>query len=359
MLINLLRILDKLSRKWSEQTNSPGWTFTRNNPAQAIVKFSRYMLDFESFSIHVQRDYFGTPKSVDEFISINKECYSVLHSTYGFVRLPEMVKTYKSSLGNMRLGIDLKRAIPDIYWANFLGPEYVEMFGRDVTLSAPCDKVEELYDGGVILILTSSPLDYIKDPRGFDRVRQRVKEHLGIDAFDTGDASIHGKVPKFRYLDEKRKSVRRVPAGQSNGDWLSQIDRDEWCEWVQTNRTLALAFAQESSGERVKLDLSPESLKSLDNYIDQLREAKVKLTAEFLKKVAAYVSQVLIDETNAKWSFGESEIIPSLRLGEIQFSPLARAQKVILEGERFDPWFRFLLDELIPKVKLKHPSKIA
>jgi len=343
--------IDRLSRKWSDQPNSPGWTLVRNKPVQVIVKFSRYLLDFESFSIHVQSDHFRTPKDIDEFVSINKECYSILRTAYGFIRLPEMVKTYRSSLGNVRLGIDLKRAIPDVYWATFLGPEYVEMFGRNKLLSVPCNKVEELHDGGVLLVLTPSPLDYVKDAEGFDRLRQRVKEHLGIEAFDNGDRAMTRRIPKFRYVDETRSSTTHIPSEEWKGDYLSQVDRDEWRVWLQNNRTLAIAFAQESSVEPSKLDFSPESLGTLDNYIQKLRETGVKPTVDFVMKVAAYVSQILINEKHANWSFAESETIPSLSLGEIHFSPLSRAEKAIFEGERFDLWFRFLVDELIPKVK--------
>src|SRR2546427_12527998 len=75
------------------------------------------------------------------------------------------------------------------------------------------------------------------------------------------------------------------------------------------------------------------------------------MSMEFLKKVSAYVSQVIIRNTGATWRFQTSDDIPSLWLGDVQISPLARSQKVLLEDETFEHWYRFITKELIPAIK--------
>src|SRR3989475_11657853 len=103
---------------------------------------------------------------------------------YGRVSTNETVRWVESPLGKMSLGTALRRALPDIYWANFFGPEYVEMFGSDRGNSAPIHSVESLSDGGALLVLSPSPLDFLKDPGEFDRLRLHLKRHTGEEACD-------------------------------------------------------------------------------------------------------------------------------------------------------------------------------
>src|SRR4029077_15407500 len=102
------------------------------------------------------------------------------------------------------------------------------------------------------------------------------------------------------------------------------------------------------------LGLSEQSLWNLDEYAAVVRKSSVAPNIEFLKSLAAFVSQIVIKQTGAKWSFKESEDIPSLVVGKIQFSPVARAQKVLLDGETFEHWYHFLVDELIQKTKTEN-----
>jgi len=95
-------------------------------------------LPFSSVMIHVQRDYFNAQERVDEFLDLLREFYDGLHPAYGRVVLQEMVKKYNHPLlGSLTPGFDLEQALSNVYWAMFLGPEYVGMFGRERIFSAP------------------------------------------------------------------------------------------------------------------------------------------------------------------------------------------------------------------------------
>jgi hypothetical protein len=99
------------------------------------------------------------------------------------------------------------------------------------------------------------------------------------------------------------------------------------------------------------LDYSEESLRKLDEYLHNLNQSGSAKSMELLRNISAYVSQVIIRGTGATWRFQTSDDIPSLWLGDAQLSPLARSQKVLLEGETFEHWYRFITKELIPALK--------
>ena len=101
----------------------------------------------------------------------------------------------------------------------------------------------------------------------------------------------------------------------------------------------------------VKLDFSERSLEALDEYIDRSKKTDVLNSVEFFTKMAAYVAQIIIRNTGAAWSFRGSTDIPSLWLGDVQISPLARAQKVILEDETFERWYQFITGTLLSAEK--------
>jgi hypothetical protein len=99
--------------------------------------------------------------------------------------------------------------LPGLFWANLLGPEYVEMWGREYLLSAPCRKTEELSDGSIVLYLADSPLDASKS--GYQGAKQQLHAYLGYEAFE-------GKrYPQFRTVGPWRKKRRARPLVQTGG----------------------------------------------------------------------------------------------------------------------------------------------
>lgn len=83
----------------------------------------------------------------------------------------------------------LQKHIPDVYWRTLFGPQYVRSFGRERLLSAPVHAVEEIEDS-IALQLTPDLRDLERDPDGYRRIKRKLKEHLGKDAFATPAAAI-------------------------------------------------------------------------------------------------------------------------------------------------------------------------
>jgi hypothetical protein len=78
---------------------------------------------------------------------------------------------------------DLRKYIPDLYWATVFGPPYVKHFGRERLLSSPAPIVRELENRSIYIQLSDSPFDLETDGVHVDTVRREVKEHLNKNSF--------------------------------------------------------------------------------------------------------------------------------------------------------------------------------
>lgn len=350
----------ELAKKWISAIEPTVWHLETNGEANVSVTLIKTSLPFVPLNIRVARDFLNLPGKIAEFVGILKKFYETLYPVYGYAGLREMIRPYRDRhLGMVMPGTNLERGLPDPEWLMLLGPEYVEMFGPSKVKSAPCYGVEFLADGGALLALLPSPFDYFKDTREFERRREVLKNYLGKESFDTGDPSYHGQAPQFRFLAQKTDHASQRAQGKfvKQSSWISPGSKAEWEKWIQDNRSIALDFIRLMGTRGVQLDFSEKSLRTLDDYIVHLRKSDTALPAEFLKKVGAYVAQIIIRATNAKWSFRGSKDIPSLWSGDVQISPLVRAEKVIQEGETFEQWYQLITKTVLPSVGSKREAE--
>ncbi len=93
------------------------------------------------------------------------------------------------------VGVNLKRAVPGLYWMNFFGREYLDLIGIERFATVPLPFVETLDDGICIGIG--------EDPNKWDTVEYRQREerglaHLGREYFFTkADSERATKAPAF------------------------------------------------------------------------------------------------------------------------------------------------------------------
>jgi hypothetical protein len=76
----------------------------------------------------------------------------------------------------------LQQCLPDVYWVTIFGPPYVEMFGSERIVSAPISQTEVI-DQKLILMQLTPRLEDVRDAMSFRDLKNRVKAHLGADAF--------------------------------------------------------------------------------------------------------------------------------------------------------------------------------
>lgn len=114
----------------------------------------------------------------------------------------------------------LQESLPDLYWANLLGPPYVELFGAERIASTPAHLVVEVAPDVFYLQLTSDVED-VYDLAGFNNHRSLAKEHLGVDAFWRADASLDDyERPDFRL---PQPSVRTTTQTRKSNEHVQRI----------------------------------------------------------------------------------------------------------------------------------------
>lgn len=101
----------------------------------------------------------------------------------------------------MNASIRVEKCIPDLYWISFFGLPYVEMFGREMLVSAPVSRSLQIGNGEVALKLVDTLDDNQLSYEQFQDARNRCKEHLGVDAFCSSGRSSY-RTPKFHFPAE-------------------------------------------------------------------------------------------------------------------------------------------------------------
>lgn len=140
---------------------------------------------FNTLSIWVEEEYFETSVRTEDFLQMSIAIYAVLCPAYGNIHQTrdalQMATVQDPKYGETILPTDLRKGLPGIYWANFFGLEYVEKIGRQRLLSAPCEDIRELPDGGVLILTTPSPLNPSLE---VNRAKQKaLRDYLGEELF--------------------------------------------------------------------------------------------------------------------------------------------------------------------------------
>ncbi|MEW6179166.1 MAG: hypothetical protein AB1522_04485 [Chloroflexota bacterium] len=71
--------------------------------------------------------------------------------------------------------------LPGVYWGNYLGPFYVDWFGREKFETLPCVHKQWLDTGGIFFTIAPTPFDW-NNPAA-KQLEREVRQHLGADAF--------------------------------------------------------------------------------------------------------------------------------------------------------------------------------
>ena len=345
--------LDDFFSKWKDE--SPGqtiWKFEKKEPAGLTFTIGDTLVPYNTLLMQINRDYLAQNRKIEELLELSRELYDMIHPFYGAAWIHEMAKHVDSPLGKVTLGINPERGLPEIEWANFLGPEYVETFGAQKLLLAPFQHSEQLPDGGVLLLLSPSPFDYLSNQEGLDKRRLEIKKHLGLEAFDAGDSSPKHRVPRFRYQEDwKAAQSKLLMAHTKQMDSVSE-SRKDYEDWIENNESIALAFVSEMRKQGIALDYSENSLDVLDTYIARRIAAGEKWSPNFIENLGAYLSQMILKTSGGVWYFPESEQVPALKVGGVIATPLVRAAKVLQQAEKLGHWYR-TLNKMVPRLKVE------
>jgi hypothetical protein len=134
-----------------------GWQESRDAGSAecALYRGGRSLLVSRGASFHVQGDA-GVDRTFSGLLQFGTSLYPQLCPQYGSLDdfgEPDITEE------------DVKRLhLNRICWANFFGPAYVNRLGRSFLHDAPAWKVEDLPDGGVLILATESFMAWRYDP---------------------------------------------------------------------------------------------------------------------------------------------------------------------------------------------------
>jgi hypothetical protein len=132
------------------------------------------------------------PRAVQELLTFGKDAFERLDAAYGYAGVRVTARStdainhvVNQSANSVPVGDffdynierSFDRHVKGAFWANFLGERHVEALGgpEAVAKHAPCEHIERLRGGGMLLVLSSSPL-------AEDQMREKVR-YAQLSAF--------------------------------------------------------------------------------------------------------------------------------------------------------------------------------
>ncbi len=163
-----------------EWTRGKDWNtlvFTRKHPfsVEFSVDIQRHQrAKFNEFSAYIHEKYFRGDAQEQEALNFSIDVSMMTHADYGFI-------AHKTQERRQSPVLTPAERLPGVYWANFFGRPYIEFFGREKLLAAPCYEVREINDD-LILLVTAESLN-APELIESDEVVNQVKEYLNQNAF--------------------------------------------------------------------------------------------------------------------------------------------------------------------------------
>lgn len=176
--------LPHMQHQWS---NYMGFLLAKKVPRVQIQLVRQLPKRTNWLAVHFDEVFFNSDTNIQRFLAFAAELFAwgdMIHAyachKYEFeqknvLSAPTLIEGKLISTG----GMDLQKCLPGIYWANFFGNAYVNWFGEKKLRTSPCYSLQELPDGGLLLLTGSNPLEYetalASEPA--------LRSHLGEDAF--------------------------------------------------------------------------------------------------------------------------------------------------------------------------------
>lgn len=231
-------------------------------------------------------------------------------------------------------------SIPNLYWVNFFSKPYVEMIGADRLRTAPCHRIEEMSDGGIMLMLTETPEESISKA-GRAKAKE-VNEHLGTEYFFDPKTEHYPRrlqerpVPEFDWSRLPKRIPVELPKDIFDGYPPEEI--------VRNVPELIADLAKRVEHRGITLDYSMESLEQIDSWLEETYQA-VSSTAwgefaespELLRELTAYIGEIVRLRKNGEWTVekGDWRPEPVVRFGKgtrKRFRPVEMVEYVMVEG---------------------------
>jgi hypothetical protein len=253
------------------------------------------------FFLTIELDFLQSKEEAwTKFWKLTKDLYLWSHAVVGAIHDAEESSQI----------LHLPNCLPNPLWGNFYGPEYVDMFGHQRVLHAPCHSIELLPDGGVFLTL-SRDISRAQRIRLKSEIRQ-LKEYLGPDAFDCDTKE---GIPHFRFRERTiERSLREMFIPRRH------YYQGKLLGWALTPEEISQAIGDLQgllASAAPQLDFSLESLPTLErafasrwqadhNKADRISDEDLVRLA---RGICAYFGEVCIRNLGLEWVIGYTPLI--------------------------------------------------
>lgn len=174
----------------------------RGHKVSYHMRWEKYnQAKFNTFKLLIGIDYVKNEYGFKRFVSLCNDLLLLFEPVHG-----EIVNL---SYPGWEKPKDLRVRHPELNWMVIFGKPYIDLFGREKLMSAPCHKVYTIGDNLIALQLTDCLFEPIPQ-----NIRSAIKKHLGEDAFVENGKSYReyktGKVPEFDFssvLFDKTKPI--------------------------------------------------------------------------------------------------------------------------------------------------------
>lgn len=284
--------------------------------------------------VSVDSELIDSCEKAESVIGLARELYPLAGAAYGYIKHYQIQE-------NPPPQAPVTVSIPDIYWVNFFGMPYVRMFGRDRLMIAPCHRIEELPDGGVMLMLTPTLAESITTEGRAQA--QAVKEHLGEEYFflrrtdydSKENTYVQRPVPDF----DMSRIPSRVVVYETIDPYQEYTPNPE--EFICLLPKLLGALRRRIGASEERLDCSRASLAVLDRYLSEKWEETSSLdfwgSVDLTRELIAYAGEVIRRELHGQWTVRTVE--DGIQAGVVEvpgvqaaFDPVIEVSEILTEG---------------------------
>ncbi len=254
------------------------------------------------------------------------------------------------------------KKVYEAYWLNYYGPAMVEEVGRERVLATPSESIEQLSDGGVLILTRPTPADYASEEAR--RAQARMLAHLRDDmSFDEALARLLERsarlAPVERAFDPSvapllELLLDEVPFAERQQETarLNAFHPPDVTEWRPADEQLppdvddvdeeidrySGLFAEQLAALLHKdvpsvMQGSPESLPQIDYHFYHFdfpsEFDRVDIEDDLVPAVGAYLGEVLCRNLGGRWvprkNIDESQVI----VGDRAWLPFLRARRYL------------------------------
>lgn len=197
--------VDELVRVWVNEENAEVTSQNRYGMGQLLMEHRRkpkiaYQMYWEKsqqerfnyFIMSADSEFLMDSNNLKNFLTLCQRLIILLEPVQG-----EIVNC---AFPGWDVPINLQVRHPELHWMAFFGKPYIELFGRDKLLNAPCYSTESIGSDIIALQMTESPFHAVTD-----EMRNAVKTFLDPEAFVENGKSYRayktGHVPSFDFTN--------------------------------------------------------------------------------------------------------------------------------------------------------------